>query len=485
MGPSCHKQIRLGAAKMTKQMIDRRISLCIETYFALLPFAYLFQVLTGRAEIAAIAYAPLLLAATIWVGNIEYPRYFWAGVFTKSNDLFSVGILFLFVHTTISVLLACGDLKYGLRGFFIYLLPMIIVPLASVVREITIVRLIKVIVITGVLVATELTFENFNIYFLNQTTVFQLLNYQYVLSSGGGDLSRLYATNYRPTGMLEHVHASVMWVGVSAIGSLAIFLIEGRRHQLILFSFLSATFALHGVRLLFGALLVGIISFLFFRWISGRFESQKVKTASLVFGVTIILSMLMDPFGTVKLYYLPAVLRNDFGISSGETPSIYYLSETSRFVTFSPIGQFFRGEIQNWEVIVQALFGFGVVNALRGTIWASDDAYFLQLISQYGLLGSILVLGMWLHAIRICYQHLSSPSTELKRVLAGFSMSILLVCIISIVHSPAIGRKAIYPLFLFAIAIAYRLRVMQLGRNTIVSTPKFRYPELSVNDNEK
>jgi hypothetical protein len=40
-------------------------------------------------------------------------------------------------------------------------------------------------------------------------------------------------------------------------------------------------------------------------------------------------------------------------------------------------------------------------------------------------------------------------------------MALLVVFILSIIHSPAIQRKGVYPLFIFAIALAYRFRSLQ------------------------
>lgn len=446
---------------MINIMTQSRFGWWIELFFILLPFAYLAQVLTGYAEIAAVAYVPLFFAAMAWVEDGSNVRTFGARLLRRPYDPIGIGIIFLLLHTGIAVILGLGDLKYGIRGLFIYFVPLAIIPLIQYAKDATIIRVVKVVAICGALVAAELTYENLNIYILEHATLYQRLNYSYVHAHGGRYLAQLYATNYRPTGLLEHVHASVMWVGISAIASLATYFIEGRRYQLILFSFCSVVFALHGVRLMFGALAIGVTIFLFSQCSGSRLELQKVKTASVVFGLAIMAALLLDPFGTVRLYYLPALLRNDFGIPNGEIPSNYYLYETSRFLVESPIGQFFRGDFRNLEIVFHVVFGFGVINALRGTVWASDDVYFLQLLSQYGLFGSALFFGMWFYAIRICYrccQRSASP----QRVLVGFSMTILLVCLISIVHSGVISRKAIYPLFIFAIALAYRFRSMQL-----------------------
>lgn len=444
----------------------------LTAFFLVLPFAYAGQVLAGRPEVAVIAYLPLLAAATAWTGTGGNPRSFLADALRQPYDLLGMGVLFLLVHSCAASLveLALGEFKYGIRGFFIYLLPLAIVPLVRYADEGAIVRLLKALTIVGTVVAAEMTYENFNIYILDQTTRFQRLNFAYVYSVSGLELSRLYATNYRPTGLLEHIHASVFFAGITAIAWLSRYFMEGRRYQLVLFSFCTAVFALHGARLAFGALTVGVAAFLFSQCVGDRVDLKKVRTAALIFGATIVLGLTLDPFGTVRLYYLTALLHNDFGIVDGGTPLSVYRDETARFIEESPIGQFLEGRSLSFEIAIQALFGFGVVNALQATGGTSDDAFYLQILGQYGLLGSVVFFGMWIYAIRVCYRTLGRLSPS-QRCLAGFAMAVLVVFILSIIHSPAIQRKGIYPLFIFAIALAYRFRSFEAGEETMPSLP--------------
>jgi hypothetical protein len=456
MGTPDHDQIRPGITRMKENTMYG-----LTAFFLLLPFAYAAQVLAGRPEVAVVAYLPLL-AAAVWTGARGNARPFFLDTFRQPYDLLGLGVLFLLIHSgTASILaLAFGEFKYGIRGFFIYFLPLTIIPLVRYAEEAAILRLLKVFTIVGTVVALEMTYENFYIYILGQTTTFQRMNFGYVYSVSGLELSRLYATNYRPTGLLEHIHASVFFAGITAIAWLARYFMEGRRYQLVLFSFCSAVFALHGARLAFGALTIGVAAFLLSQWARDPVQLQKVKTAALVFGSTVALALLLDPFGTVRLYYLTALLHNDFGIVDGGTPFTVYRDETARFIEESPIGQFLEGRSLTFDTGIQALFGFGVVNALQATGGTSDDAFYLQLLGQYGLLGSLVFFGMWIYAIRFCYRILGRLSST-QRCMAGFSMALLVVFILSIIHSPAIQRKGVYPLFIFAIALAYRFRSLQ------------------------
>jgi len=441
-------------------------------FFLLLPFAYVAQVLTGRPEAAAIAYLPLLTAATIWMASKGGFRMFVADALRAPYDWLGLGVLFLALHTGVATVVGfCfGEFRYGIRGTIIYFLPLAIIPLVQRAEDCAILRLLKVFAMVGTLLAVELTYENVKVYVVGESTWFQLQNFAYVHTVSGVELSRLFGISYRPTGLLEHVHATVFFVGICAVTWLMMYFLEGRRYQLAMFSFCSAVFAIHGARLAFVALTIGVMTLIFSQLTRDRVELQKVKTASLVFGVTVFLVLLLDPFGTVEKYYFPALLQNDFQIANGGTPLSIYRDETARYRLGSPIGQLLDGRSLSFDTAIQALFGFGVVRALQGTGGTSDDAFFLQILGQYGLLGSIVFYGMWIAAIHLCYRTFARPLSSQRR-LAGFAMAVLIILLLSIIHSPAVQRKAIYPVFIFALALAYRLRPITIGSATKLGIP--------------
>lgn len=456
----------------------------VTAFFMLLPFAYVGQVLTGRPEAAVVAYLPLFAAALAWAMSSGNIRLFFSEALKYPYDWVGLGILFLTIHTATTSMaeLVLGEPKYGIRGALSYLLPLAIVPLIQRADERFIYRLLKVIAIVGTIVAVEATYENIYVYILHDTTRFQLLNFAYVKSVSGLELSRFYATNYRPTGLLEHIHATVFGIGICGIAWLALYFAEERRYQLLLFAFCSAVFALHGARLALVALTIGVIVFIYSQYRLDRDSLRKVKVAGLIFVLTLCIALLIDPFGSAKMYYWPAIFHNDFQIANDGTVISVFQDELSRINDESPAGKglgmlmdLFDVRLTSiegpefLEIILQSMFGFGVVNALKGVGGTTDDAFFMQIFGQYGLLGSIVFFAMWASAIYYCYRQLGRFA-PLQRPLAGFALAVLVVLLLSISHSPSLQRKAIYPLFILAIAIVYRFRSSKGAGATVTPT---------------
>jgi hypothetical protein len=433
-------------------------SLGLTGFFLLIPLAYPAQVITGHPEAAVVAYLPLMIVSFLQLTR-DRNLLRVVAILRRPYDWMALGILFLIADNLICSLVALGfgDVKYGIRGLFLYVLPLAIFPLVQKLDEKSVVRLIKMLALGGTLVATELAYESINVYLLGQSTWFQRLNYAYVNSVSGLELARLLYPNYRPTGLVEHVHASVFFSGIGAIAWLTLYVLEGRRLQLALFAACSVVFSLHGTRVPFGALLVGVVVFLYAQRYGGETVRARARAASWALGLTLAVALLVDPFGTVAKYYLPAILHNDFQIVDNGTPLSVYRDETARFVATSPMGAVWRGNGISPADMLQSVFGFGVINALRAVGGTTDDAFFLQLIGQYGVLGSVIFFGIWLYAIKTCHKTLCGRSSA-HTALVGFSLSVLVVFALSITHSPAMQRKALYPVFIVALAVAYRMR---------------------------
>ena len=183
----------------------------LKIFFILLPFTYSLQVIYSKRELGAIPY--IILVAEICVLILfkwKEIKYFNKKVLSIEN-----AIVYLIVQNFVSFLVVTynGDYEFSIRVLLIYFLPYFIIYIIAYSNDNTVSSLIGIIGFTGIIVATELTYESIVVYFQNDTTYFQLKSFNYVKNISSQELTRLYATNYRPTGLIEHIHASVFYVG--------------------------------------------------------------------------------------------------------------------------------------------------------------------------------------------------------------------------------------------------------------------------------
>jgi hypothetical protein len=81
-------------------------------------------------------------------------------------------------------------------------------------------------------------------------------------------------------------------------------------------------------------------------------------------------------------------------------------------------------------------------------------------LSQYGVIGTVIFMSLWVFSIYIAATLLlkSRNLDSLDRVLLCYSVSTLILIFVSMFHSGALQRKAIYPLFTLAVGIVWRYR---------------------------
>ncbi len=429
-------------------------------FFILIPFSYFIQVITNKPELVAIIYLIFLL-------DIFYLNRYFLFKYKFNNNIQILDLLLLlclvFVvgQHAVSIFyeIIFGDMGYASRGFFIYFVPFLIILFVFKSEEL-IFRVIKILSIVGIIIAFELTYENYNIYILKRSSWFQLLSRDYVYSVTGIDMVRFYEGNYRPTGLLEHVHCTVFFVGLASLAWLVRFFEEKKKTYLIAFGICVAVVALHGARLAFLASFLGILFFILNEYTYSKKEFYNINLALFIFLFTIIFILFLDPFGTVKLYYLSVIYNGDYGIVNNGSPLSVNNMEVNNFFDNSPIGLLISNHPISLNTILHAILGFGVIGSLKGVPGTSDDAFYLQLIGQYGLFGSLIFFSMWIYSIFLGYKNLGIVSSH-QRLLINYAISTLVVFILSVIHSPAIQRKALYPIFILSLAIVFNQQFKQ------------------------
>jgi len=397
-----------------------------------------------------VAFFPLLVGVAAYATR-QSTDYSQVSVPLRS-DWLAFGMAFLAFHNGASALTSVvrGEYGIGLRVFFLFFLPLGIYAIASTASAQARLQFIAIVALTSLIVALEMLYENISARIFHSTTWFQLLNKDYVFSVSGRSLSQLYLPTYRSTGLLEHVHATVLYVCLGAIASLVLYVSSGRLLYFLILLVSVAAVLQHGVRVqlvgLFVALFAAFYSMRFGLSIAGRRNLMMAFCA--VFCLTVIL-LIADPLGIARQYYWPVLMRGDFQtteplaeISSRSLSTIVNNSDWGRLLSSN-------GEVD----MLNAFFGLGIASSLAPLHSNSDDFFVLQLVSQYGLFGAAVYFGMFYVAIQRARLGLGS-SGELDRFLAVFSLCALVLLGLSSLHSGVTQRKAIYPVLMLALALA-------------------------------
>lgn len=442
--------------KVLKSITDKSGAFYLYVFFILLPLIYALQVISGRSEIAILAYCFLILA---------YIQLFWKSgpswkflSFPRSlADFLPLGFYFLLIHHGIAVgdSLLAGDLQMASRGMLLFTLPLLLFWAAQQLRTIELRMILVLLAILGCLICCELLYENFSIRILRTPTIFQLLNRDYTIARNGYELTQLSGIYYRPPGILEHLHAVTYFAAFAALANAILFCLNGRWYWFLGMCLCAAALLMHGVRfpVIAATLMFTLLAFVFYK----REKNLEIRKRGIYVFWTLItlvlIQLFVDPLGTSREYYWPAFLRGDFQIQD-TTTSQWVINESTRLLNSSSWGDLLTGKQAD---IFVALFGHGIVGSLNGLDGISDDLFILSLLAQYGLLGAVVFFGIWVVAIYCAVCGLLRTSDDNNgRAVLYFATGILVMLAVGMAHSSVLQRKAIFPYFTLAAGIAWR-----------------------------
>lgn len=422
--------------------------LCL--FFVVLPFAYALQVLTGVPEAALVGYFPLV--AALMVKGIKWQtiqdRFF--------QHALGALVFFVIAHNAISGLgiLLSGNIAIAGRVLCLFVLPVGVFILASNYSDNQQWKLVKAVAITATVVALELLYENVHIWWLQEPTFFQLMNKDYVFSRSGEYLSQLYLPGYRPTGLLEHVHVSTFYVGVGMLAWSAIYLEHGNKLCLLWATVCEVVLIVHGIRLALIASCIAVVVLIFLACKSQSGNRQgRWKTALWVLVITGIIVVVLDPFGTVQKFYLPIFLQGNWDTNRSIPIFPGTVINRSTNISFELISSRLGSGWSNLEFFY-GLFGHGIGASLIGIVGTDDDFFVMQILVQYGLLGSIAFIALFFVAA-VSFWTTFNRVKGSDSTLLVFSFALMLCLGLSMLHSGVIQRKAIFPVLLWAFAIIY------------------------------
>ena len=421
----------------------------VKVFFALMPFIYAVQVLCMRKDIVAIPYLLVILCIIPLTLQDNNPRQSGA-LLDEIAMLFSLTALVWAVFEGVVY-----GVVSGVRVLFLFFVPTIIYfVIARGCKGRDIGQLMSIISISSLVVATELLFEIAHSKILLQPSLFQEQNFAYVASMGSGrELYQLLLIEYRPPGIIEHLHATATYIAIGLIASLGLYLMSGRKPLVVIIGIDLIALVFSGSRLVQIATLVALICVGLTVRVGCEREYWKRFSRGGVAG-GIMLGSVMAYVGWnwgeaaqafVREYYLPVFSSLDFFQGRSFLLDILLPSMRNWLGAFGT----YPGAI---------LFGFGPTTLLYDVNAASDDVFVLQIFGQYGLAGGIAFYSFLIVAMR-------EWGTEVKtlrgpsRVVCIFAGAAAILLYLTTVHSGALQRKAIYPLLFLAIGIIRRYAV--------------------------
>jgi hypothetical protein len=431
-------------------------------FFILLPFTYLFQVLAGTPSAAIFTYVFLVLAmAGLLFTGYQQDRL--AELRRYSLTAIPVGFLLVLLHHLYSVAVSplTGDTQLGVRGLFLFTLPLGLFWLPQLLKAGNLRILVILLALGGLCIAGEMLYENVSANIFQRPTAFQMMNRQYVMSRNAGqELTQLFLSNYRPPGLLEHVHAVTLFVALATLAHLVLFCLEGRWYWLVGMTFCGTAVMMHGTRLpVVAALLaIGFLAVLFFKRERDRAIRKRAMASVAILVGVMAFQLIVDPLGTTVTYYRPAITKGDLQVS-GRTTMQMIMEDSVRLTVNSEWGKMLMGEPSDRS---DALFGHGIVGSLRGDPGFNDDLFVFAVLSQYGLIVGVVFFVVWFSSIFAGARSLwkSDKASDLDRALLYFSVGVLIILGLSLLHSSVLQRKAIYPFFPLAAGIIWRYRYL-------------------------
>lgn len=408
-------------------------------FFAILPFVYAAQVVWKSPLPGAVPYVLLFIAIALIAPS----------AYRKVAFKYEIGVLpALFLCLTLHHLLFSmheamfGDQAIALRAFILFSAPLFLFFVMPAIRVKTLLSIASVIALGGFVVSIELLYEIVETQTFKRSTWFQISNMEYVKLITGRVLTQLYLPSYRPTGLLEHAHASTFFVAISALAAISLYSYSSRRLWIGVVVVDTVALCSHGTRMPVIALTFSFLLIAFFLHLSSVDKKLK-RRALLAMSASFISAgaiLFIDPVGATAQYYKPAVTDADFQVPPG-----FLFELAKRLVIESEWWHLLRGEAAD---LVIALFGHGITGSLSGSRLFSDDLFSLALPLQYGLVGFTVLAIIWAVSIwKSCALLLAPPvADEAASSMAIFAGGILFVLSVSMLHSGVIQRKAIFPL---------------------------------------
>lgn len=420
-------------------------------FLAVAPFLYFAQVLLWRNDFVPIPYLLLLLAYLVatWARNHVDPMYTTSVSFLDLLVGYMVGMNIAwtaFEAFTLGPVNALRVLTYFVTPGLIYFY----VSRRFEFRDSE--RALKILAWTAVAVAAELAYERYWNLVLFEPAPFQVRNLGYVAVLGSGDeLLQLATVGYRSPGMLEHLHATAVFIGLGAVIWTSWYLARGKVQNLVMAILMLSALVLTGARTVLASAIAALV-ILGFGGVFAR--GGKVGKRLLVPLV------LMGTAAGYLMFFSPLVSEIYAPLLTGEP-----LGHVSFWGVIVP------EEIGIWAQQMRDLplaipFGLGPApDSWRNSLGiSSDDFFVIDMVSRYGIIGAtvfyLLVPAMLIGTLR----RLRVSGTEPEKMMFIQCAAMAFLLMGTTIHSGAIMRKSVFPWLFVFLGIARSLTVRGVVR---------------------
>ena len=419
----------------------------IKCFLALVPFIYLLQVTLYRNDFVPIPYLVVfaVILLTVWrvrVRQVHRER--------QSVLLFDelVGFFVAMNCGWFFFELVVSGIASAARVFIYFVIPPILYfHISRRMSHRDLEHILWILIATSTAVALQVLYERYHNQILLEPTAFQLRNFEYVAAIGSGEeLYQLKEIGYRAPGILEHLHATALFVGLGAVCSLYLCLSRLSLYKVLFLAVTLSALLVSGGRTALIATLGGMGLLMGLTW---RFALNGIRTRrNLVIGTGLVAAIVVffvffyQPLRSVYLPLLTGELIPDRSFIWDVVPeelTIWY--EGMR------------------RVPLAILFGLGP----GGESWrselglSSDDFFPIDVVGRYGLVGATVF-----YLMRIVSWHETLRKLRGERHVAIRRTCLVWACVITVlmlttVHSGAIMRKGFFPWLFVAYAGSRRL----------------------------
>ncbi len=419
----------------------------IKLFFLFLPFAYALQVLFFSKYMAVLPYIPLSFCIAKFIRdrvnrNIALER-------SAGSPAFIPVMLFM---ATILYSVAIEAYSGSLGGMFKILLSLFL-PLfvfflaADGIFEETVTFLFNLIIACAAVLALEELYE-----FLRTTpTIYEARNLLYIKAVTGELVERWGGETLRPGGLLDHVHAAPVFIGVGLLGSFFFYLHTSKTLYLLPIGVCVLGLVSSGMRL-------PVIATFFTLFVLALAQIKDILRASarvrrLIYPLVISVLVVFVLYRCTRDMTRDMTLFWDFyshPISTGELiPGKGFVKD----VVVPQASETWRNMSGKWTSI---LFGYGLstTRAIEKNV-ISDDVFTMYVLGGAGILGTLIFYSLFAAAAYMFVKSVPGMDFERRHILL-FPAGIVLILFISTFHSGIFIKRAIYPLFFLALGIAAR-----------------------------
>ncbi len=429
--------------------------------FLLFPFTYALQVIVQSELLGVIPYALLALSVLLVVRGIPYAEFI-RRLFGDANAV-DVFVLFFLVfsvaHIAVDFVLDGWQLSEAIRFLLIYVgSGWVYCHVSRYATEREIRDIMLAISVAAVVVSMHWVYETYTKTVLHETSVYQLLQFEYIKLRNGFSDSQVNVSvlgpEYRAYGLLDMYTTTGAIVAIGAYATLALMrraTFTGRFVVLgVFFLVLSiggATTAWLGYVILFPAVML----------LSERLRNvRRVMAATAIYATASIalVTFVMREWDETRI-----VLEKVIDLFSTQLSYVLNFDKTSAAVSWLDI---YRRELGAYvqylyDSPIYAVLGEGYSGYGDNRFPRGGDSALFEFLATFGIPVSLYAFGIFFVVVRKTVSAIRNADVESGHVLyLAFGVAVLSFLVFSLAHYNTLFNKAVFVFLYLALALIRR-----------------------------